>query len=152
MKKKEVKTYIGRICDNDVDFKTPKYYDIELSDVQLLYLRSYVSGLHPVEIGKKLCLSNQKLLALKNGIKEIIFASNDFEMVQRAFLFKLIDRGEFMENSLKDIALKKAALVVSEEIFFNAKGIDRVSVIYNLLLSFYGEMEYEHLLLKLKIQ
>ena len=111
-KKKEPKTYIGKFFEKDLDKDISIFNDIELSNKQLHFLKSYISGLHPAEIEKELGISNQEFLVIKSEIMETVFASNDFEMVQRAFLFRLIDREDFMNDSLKEIALNRAALAV----------------------------------------
>ncbi|WP_422082483.1 hypothetical protein [Ulvibacterium sp.] len=147
MKKKEEAIYYERSEGADNQFKKTNF-----DDNQLEYIKLFVSGCHPTEIQKNMNLTSAQLTNLKSNIRYKLDASNDFEMIKRVFTYGILKREDYVEKEIKDIALRKAAEIIHSGMIQNSKGVDLYAEVYNALLSFYHELEYDELLLKMDIK
>ena len=150
MDEKDVKTYIAIKKDLIMDHEGDS--GIGLSWNQREYLKKYIDGQHPREIQKEMGLSPKEQARLKNEIKALLLADNDFEMVKLAFRHKVVQKEDYMEDGIKDIALKKIGEAVAEGKIIGVERLDLLANIFELLLSFHQEIEYNQLLLKLRPQ
>ena len=149
MNSKEVKTYVGIVIEESIISDYGLILGREFSSDQLEYLRKYISGEHPLEIEKQMGLPPKEQAKLKKEVRELLMAGNDFEMVKRAFKHNVIPKEEYMDISIKEIALKKISDAISGGKIQGLEGLELFANIYELLLSFYHEIEYEQLLLKI---
>lgn len=134
----------GLLNTSEMIISANKYY--------VLYLKLHVVGLHDREIAKELGISKTYLNALKRNLKKYLKVDSDFNLIKKAFLYKLLDWKEFINNDF----VEREFINTMREIYFNRNFFEindneKTAIIYAEMKKFCSKLEYEILMNKIDI-
>ncbi|MDO5980783.1 hypothetical protein [Flavivirga spongiicola] len=116
--------------------------NIFLNQLELLYLRLHVHNLNDAEISSFLDIDNKKTTKIKNNIKKKFKTKNWVEIILEAFNVGLLLKKDFVEDIIKEVALKHTENIF--DTYINAKVISN-SKLKQDLIEFYVSCENEML-------
>ncbi|NER13044.1 hypothetical protein GWK08_06310 [Leptobacterium flavescens] len=130
--------------------KKRKIGGVSFTNKQIEFLRLFASGYHMADIMRRMKCSTKSISYYKTLLKSKLNAANDFEIVRNAFRHNILKKEDFLDANVQEIALKSAMRIMSEGKIQISSGKELYETIFEALMSFYNELEYDELLLKMK--